>query len=807
MAEQIPEYQASQQVQTGSMQDIGGSMSHFADSNNWLGQLGARATMNGSVSIMKAMGYQAGMNPHGDALPAITKADEAYVNAYNQQSQMTLSTQANELRMQAQTELAKAYKLTPELVMQYEETVGQGLEKIASMAPREVAQELRFKMANSMINDSALLNQKMVNQNKQDTFDLWKYSKAQDLRSIFDTGVSGDSAVAHALYEKQLDDNAANRATGLITAEQERAANDAARKTYLNGKYTGLAMQARSEGREAEFLADFGENKPKELTFEEWPSVAQSIASYTANLDKLQSEQRQVKSSEYLLKLTENPLAVTDTDLSELKGILTPTQMNNLAAKTIVAQRKAMNDMAKQQVNINGFSDVDAFSEMSAKDKNSAFHALVDQKMQAAKDNGDVLEEFDAETLVAGGAAGEVPAFTKKLRARLTSGNAQLMNQAIVAFDRIYRTNGAPENVSSVANDTEAMAMASVFKSQLESGNPPDIAAVNAKAAVFGKTAERLKYLEQSYADYIKANRSKGDTAATTAMRLVGLGGKVPFANASALGYRLNNMLRANYIATDGDIPAAIEMTQQTVERSYGETEFNGRKEVVYMPLEARTKIPPEAKGVIQHDAYRQMRIQLQSMKDQYDEGMVDSWIEVPETPEIESMLALTREPAYQAYLKKKSLKGMDLQQMAEFAKLDDRIRKYIAGGDMQVTRHNRNKPSETLNIGIVAMDTLQTVNDGKTIGGYEVVEKTPLGFRSLAITNGLSNVVAYVPNPTQLQEDYAGLLVARAGEDPREIMLRLYRQREAKKMRGSPNPLFTFYRGADTQPQGGASE
>lgn len=780
MATDNTEYQPSQQIQAGSMRDIGGSMANLAESNNWLGQLGARATMNGSVSIMKALGYEAGLNPNGDALPAITKADEAYVNAYNQQSQMTLSSQANELRMQAQTELSRAYKLTPELIMEYEDTVGSGMEQILAIAPREVGQELRFKMANAMTNDSAKLNQKLIAQSHQDSFDLWKYSKAQDLREIFETGLSGDTDVAHALYEKHVEDNAVNRSTGLINAQQERAANDAARQTYLSSKYTGLAMQARSEGREAEFMADLGTNKPRELTFAEWPSVAQSVASYTANLDKMQSEQRQVKSSEYLLKLTENPLAVTDTDLSELEGILTPVQMNQLAAKTIVAQRAAMKAMEKQRVDIAGFNNVDSFSRMSNKEKDSAFHALVDRAMQQAKDNGDALDPFDAEMLIVATAAGEVPAFSKKLISRFKTGDATQVSQAAVAFERIYRINNKPYNVNSVANDTEAMAIMDLFKANTSGGMQPDLALEAARQSVKGKSPERITYLEKSYGDYIKSKRNQGETAAGTAMRVLGYGNSTPVSNPSALGYRLDKMMQANWIATDGDPQATIEMTQRTVSRSYGLSEFNGREEVTYMPLEKTTGIPSDAKGIIQQDAYRQMRVQLQDMKAQYDKGNIDYWIEVPETRDIASMIKLSQSPEYKKYMNSKSIKGIAIPEAVEAARKD--IKEFIKGGDMQVTRHHRKGGTDILNIGIVAQDTLQVVNGSDTIGGYEVVEKTPLGFRSLSISNGLERVIVYAPSASQLQQDYAALLSAAGNETAREVY---ERQLESRKEEG----------------------
>lgn len=791
MATQNADYTGNQRISDGSPQNLGASMANYAQTNSWMGELGARATMSGSAALMTMMGYEAGLNPHGTALPPITKADQMYLNAYNQQSQMTLSTQANELRLNAQVELSKAYKLTPELVMQYEETVAQGMEDILKLAPMGVKQDLRFKMANSMLHDSANLKEKMITQHKQDVTDLWKHSKSQDLRSIYDTGVSGDAEVAHALYQSQLNDNAEMRQSGAITAAQELAANDAARKTYLSGKYIGEALKARASGTEAEFFSRLGNDKPNDLTFEEWPQVAEATASYLSNLDKLQSEKRQISTSEYLLKLADNPLSVTDSDLSDLEGVLTPSQMNKLKTKTIIAQRKAMNDMAAQQVAVAGFDDPDAFSGMTEKEKNGAFHSLVTRAIQAAKNNGDVLEEFDAETMVAADAGGAVPAFTKKLSARLRSPNVEMVEQAINAFDLIHDRFNAAQNLGAVLDDTKGLGIMYAYKSRVLSGVPKDIALQDAREAVLNDAFDR-KQVDASYNDYMNHARLTGETSANIAMRMVGVSKKVPIANANLMGYKVERLLYGNYITTK-DMPAAIEMTKAAVNRAYGETEYYGDKTVVFAPLERTTGVPIEGKGVVQADAYNQMKIQLESMRNEFNMGRIDTWIETPELPSVNDMLALTQK--HTDIASKRSIKGIPMDALVEYAKESKQVRDYVSGGQMTAIRHTRNPStgevtSEEINLDIVPMNTLQLTNDGSTIGGYEIVERTQNGFRSISTHYGRPLPITYNPNPSQLQRDYAALTSSVSLEDPKAIFERMAKERRDGGALEPPNPF-----------------
>src|ERR1700753_3422915 len=95
-----------------------------------LGEIGSVVAQSASNALSQKWGYQAGLNPHGDLIPPITKADQVYQNAYLAQSNNTLSLQANSMLMQANEQLNKAYQLTPSMIDDYQKQMAEGTRQI-----------------------------------------------------------------------------------------------------------------------------------------------------------------------------------------------------------------------------------------------------------------------------------------------------------------------------------------------------------------------------------------------------------------------------------------------------------------------------------------------------------------------------------------------------------------------------------------------------------------------------------------------------------------------------------------------------
>src|SRR6266436_5989549 len=104
------------QVAPTSVPGFVSAMNDLATTPTVLGKLASNLTTSSSNKLMDKWGYELGANPHGNLLPAITDADKRFQIAYTNQAQATLGLHANKLMLDGQSELEKAYKLTPDMV-------------------------------------------------------------------------------------------------------------------------------------------------------------------------------------------------------------------------------------------------------------------------------------------------------------------------------------------------------------------------------------------------------------------------------------------------------------------------------------------------------------------------------------------------------------------------------------------------------------------------------------------------------------------------------------------------------------------
>src|SRR5690606_32577742 len=170
-----------------------------------LGQAGSIAAQGAANLVSQRLGYEAGLTPHGDILPPLTKADEAYQKAYIAQSSNVLSLQMNEMLLKANEEIQSAYQLTPDMIMQYQSQMMQGAQEILSNAPTAVRSSLEMHYASQIQNSSHKLTLRLANQNKQRAQDHMKVVDKQIDVEIINKAMAGDMEGARALYESKLE--------------------------------------------------------------------------------------------------------------------------------------------------------------------------------------------------------------------------------------------------------------------------------------------------------------------------------------------------------------------------------------------------------------------------------------------------------------------------------------------------------------------------------------------------------------------------------------------------------------------------
>ena len=280
-----------------------------------LGQIATQAATSASNKLMDKWGYEQGSNPHGNLLPSITNADKRFEIAYSNQAQATLGLHANQLMLDGQAELEKAYKLTPEMVESYKMNMAQGLDEILSQAPDTIRGQLHNDFASSLMRSTAQINQKMVGQQKQAYKEQMSVYNQTQTKNIYETAMSGNAEGAKAQLEAQIGRNAQLKAAGIISATEEQNNNQTARQTFLTGVYSQKAIAAKEAGKMDEYLAGLT-TKPSSVSFLDWQAVTHNVLGNVAQIEALELRVIEARESEIADALAKVLALVTEYELT-----------------------------------------------------------------------------------------------------------------------------------------------------------------------------------------------------------------------------------------------------------------------------------------------------------------------------------------------------------------------------------------------------------------------------------------------------------------------------------------------------------
>ena len=311
-----------------------------------LGQIATQAATSASNKLMDKWGYEQGSNPHGNLLPSITNADKRFEIAYSNQAQATLGLHANQLMLDGQAELEKAYKLTPGMVESYKMNMAQGLDEILSQAPDTIRGQLHNDFASSLMRSTAQINQKMVGQQKQAYKEQMSVYNQTQTKNIYETAMSGNAEGAKAQLEAQIGRNAQLKAAGIISATEEQNNNQTARQTFLTGVYSQKAIAAKEAGKMDEYLAGLT-TKPSSVSFLDWQAVTHNVLGNVAQIEAIERRDQTLNASQFDLAIVEN--RVTSDVIEELRAKQTPENFTRSMVKYV----GHLNKIANSQKNTN----------------------------------------------------------------------------------------------------------------------------------------------------------------------------------------------------------------------------------------------------------------------------------------------------------------------------------------------------------------------------------------------------------------------------------------------------------------------
>jgi hypothetical protein len=581
-----------------------------------LGEFGSKLALTASTTLAQKRGYEAGLDPHGTLLPAITATDKAYADAYVTQAQNTLGLQATKLMNEGQAELAKAWKLTPDMLSAYTKNMSEGLNDIINNAPMQAQPGLAAQFNNNLMQSASNLNLKMIGQQKQQALQNATLFNNSQLSSIYEAARGGNVDAAQKMHDDMIARSKSMQATGMISPLQSEASAKSARMSLYSGIYSGQAVEAFKNKKADQFLSDLLEKKPEGMNTLEWESIAKNVMSEVSLQESFQQRNETSLYSEANRLLNEN--LITPDFIAQLESETTDkAKFNNFMSQVAAYQRKHYKSNEQVATLMPNWTSPYAMAVANNKIKNMALVQAGQDVQQRAANNGRNLDDFEAQAEAMATAGGPIQNFTQQMNAGFLSGNPQLMTRNLNAYRALRNAN--PKVLNGM--DKKAEAMMTNFESQLEDGNAPDVAAQKAQEIVQQKTPEQMEINNALIRDWETSTVNTPSRLNSWASQFADLGDGAKINNLPYFAIHAKNIFKSNMALLNGDKEGALKMTKEGLDRAWGVTEVNGKPEYVFQPIEQTIGLDAGANPLIKHDLYEQIQRQIEPMKLAFEEG------------------------------------------------------------------------------------------------------------------------------------------------------------------------------------------
>lgn len=626
-------YQRNVKTEVGNVPNVQGAINKYAADTNWMSALGSEVASKASGAIAAKLGAEAGKEPHGELGPSFTEFDKHFAASYNAQAQATLGIQANKLITESNIKLASMPRLSMPEIEKAQTQVYATLQKIYSLAPQNVRLNMQQQYGAIMLQQQQTLMGRYIKEQKEDRIDNLSLSVKTNNENAHSLAVSGDNKAA-LLNVTQIND-AVDAALKIKDIDETTAKliKDSARQTYLSGKYTNLAQMADQQKKLPEFyklLAD-----TKEINDVDKLPVINNVLTYMnqqANLKKMDEE---LTSQQMLERINFHPNEISGTDWSNYVSNVSPIQAQKMHFKLLEKLKKDHDDTNTSNILSQHWDNATVWANTTDKIQNKTFNDKVNYVIEQGNKttvpfrSPIPMMRDEAEVMVASGAGGEIPVFTKTVKNKLKSSNPAVVESGIKQIHALLE-NGNGQALSGLSDQDWSMFSAA---QSLRDSPDPIKANQDAHNRIYNQDPDIEKMNKTKWANIITKQNSSGISNDLFALKTFGFS-KSDFINptlASAYGTSILSKF-GNFFAISGDYEEAKESTQRWVDQNYGNTFINGGKHTTSHPIEKEVGFT-NRDGVpyIQHDIVDQFNQKLIPLKELYDKKIKNEhWETIP---------------------------------------------------------------------------------------------------------------------------------------------------------------------------------
>jgi len=719
---------------------FGQAFSEAALTPTAIGSAASTAITQAGVAIAQKQGAYFGQkNPNMQVMPSLTKSDEAFANAYKNESSSILGLQSQKLINENLEQVSQASRLTPELIGSFTQSSAAGIQDIVRNAPDDVRVSLTNQYAGQLQSQTHQLNMRMIGNQKDasvkrnEAFRVEQTSNMQDeIHNQTPRSLENAAKIRDAIYTG-IDDS---EASGELTATQAQAARISNKLSYESGIQINNAFSAKNQGHLEEFMAGLGQTKIQGLSWEQSETVYDNVSKAVVHVEQAEKRAHALTMAEGNNLIQTKRM--TPGKLESMRDDLPPTDFLNLSTAYAVShhddskKNEAVNEIASNP------GSALVYNGQTNASINSAFNRLNQDLQRKAEQSGNPISQQESQFQTAATMNHPVPEYTDGLTNAVMGGTLEEAKMAMEHTERLHGMAGFKTvGISDRAKATSQMFRA--LKGQYP-GNE-DEALKQAREIVSNKSEEVIA-LNKTRID-AELGKHRGPQGLTSwAVKMGALGGD-DYENLPAFTANTVSQFSAFMQLTNGDVDVSKKMTQDSIGKLYAPSYVNGSKQIAYLPIETMMQIPLGGASLIQSDIIRNVAPQFEQSRKSFDEGNSTSYwrvkggrVSYPEYAEAKATVGAHLN--FKGYLEaarkgtslKDELRGKShsaITRLRESYKSDrEKIKRYEAASPIEVELVTKGG-AKTYTLDVSSSPSTQVSGTtGQVVGRYNVGIKDP---------------------------------------------------------------------------------
>ncbi len=762
-------YQGNEKVQTTSTPDFQGAVSNYAESTNWMSSIGSTVAAKAANSLATKLGSELGKNPQGDIGLPLTDFDKVMQDSYKTQAQATLGLQANKLITDSNIEMAKANRITPDLIANTNKKITIGLQSIFKNAPAEVQGHLEYQYGNVLLDQTEQLSRRMFGEQRQDRANNTALSSQINSEHSYSFNVNGNEKAAKSALDNTIALNKADVAARIISPQQAKTNIDTARQSYKSGK---LIHDYEKSNNKADFLKSLSNG---DVSDPDYLNTTNNLLGYVRHQETLRNDSEQLTMGQFDLQLASSRLSgntIPGSTLADLQNNLSPANFQKTLLKYFDSLKSSQEQAQQQALLGGGFDNPDIWARTTDDAKNKAYDNKVRTMIENSKNSQHPVQLDEAEGIVASQALGPIGTFTNLLNAKFKSTDPSQIESGIRQAEYLYNSKKGA-NLSNV--EDRALSRAALYEVYRQS-MPAQDAANLSNEKIYNIKKEDYEILNTQWKDY-KINVLGGQNSISYYSKIAG----IDMANLTdPLGFQsqADLLYEGNFFATRGNKEATEKMFIRDIKSHYGDSYVNGSLQTTYLPIEnfyglptqsqkialgneenfpyllkpvakemqllANTVLsynkPPSSVGLIQEDIIDSVSGELGHTKELYEQGKSLYYWEIEPRPSFD--WAIKNKNKYDSSTQK--INNLD---------------KYSNGSPIMIHRINKNGTRDTYQLIVKSNPFLSQIRGGSGyVGGWNVMlaSNNKSGFQSLGLLLGNDGKeIMFRPDINKTREKY----------------------------------------------------